>query len=184
MFEAMRDSLGTLPIVAEDLGVITPEVDELRNNQGFPGMVVLQFEVGDPDFKMEEIAENSVCYTGTHDNDTTVGWFRGNGDDTRTEKEIAETRASALKVTGGTQETIHTDMIRLAFSSNSALAIAPMQDFLGLGSEARLNIPGTTLNNWRWRLNSSQLNAEILESTGEMVEAASRSCSVRTGSIA
>ena len=184
VFEAMRDSLGTLPIVAEDLGVITPEVDELRNNQGFPGMVVLQFEVGDPDFKMEEIAENSVCYTGTHDNDTTVGWFRGNGDDTRTEKEIAETRASALKLTGGTQETIHTDMIRLAFSSNSALAIAPMQDFLGLGSEARLNIPGTTLNNWRWRLNSSQLNAEILESTGEMVEAASRARSMRLDSIA
>jgi len=184
VFEAMRDSLGTLPIVAEDLGVITPEVDELRLKQGFPGMVVLQFEVGEPDFKMEEITENSVCYTGTHDNDTTVGWFRGNGDDTRSEKEIAETRASVLKLTGGTPETIHTDMIRLAFFSNSALAIAPMQDYLGLGSEARLNIPGTTLNNWRWRLDSSQLNTKFLESTGEMVEAASRSHSVHSGSIA
>jgi len=184
LFEAMRESLGTLPIVAEDLGVITPEVDELRLKQGFPGMVVLQFEVGDPDFRMEEIAENSVCYTGTHDNDTTVGWFRGNGDDTRSEKEIAETRASALKFTGGTQETIHSDMIRLAFSSNSALAIAPMQDYLGLGSEARLNTPGITLNNWRWRLRSAQLQQGFLESTGEMVEDASRSQSIRTDSNA
>jgi len=184
VFEAMRESLGDLPIVAEDLGVITPEVDELRLNQGFPGMVVLQFEVGDPEFEMEEIAANSVCYTGTHDNDTTVGWFRGNGDDTRTEKEIAETRSSALKLTGGTGETIHTDMIRLAFSSNSALAIAPMQDFLGLGSEARLNIPGTTLNNWRWRLRSAQLQQGFLESTGEMVEEASRASSKQLDSTA
>jgi 4-alpha-glucanotransferase len=178
VFEAMRESLGTLPIVAEDLGVITPEVDELRLSQGFPGMVVLQFEVGDPDFKMEDIAENSVCYTGTHDNDTTVGWFRGNGDDTRSEKEIAQTRTGALTMTSGTPETIHTDMIRLAFSSNSALAIAPMQDYLGLGSEARLNIPGTTLNNWRWRLRSAQLHEEFLQSTGAMVEEAARARSM------
>jgi len=178
VFEAMRESLGALPIVAEDLGVITPEVDELRLSQGFPGMVVLQFEVGDPDFRMEEIAENSVCYTGTHDNDTTVGWFRGNGDDTRSEKEIAQTRTGALKMTGGTPETIHTDMIRLAFSSNSALAIAPMQDYLGLGSEARLNIPGTTLHNWRWRMRSAQLHQGFLESTGAMVEAAARARSM------
>jgi 4-alpha-glucanotransferase len=156
----------------------------LRLSQGFPGMVVLQFEVGDPDFRMEQIAENSVCYTGTHDNDTTVGWFRGNGDDTRTEKDIAETRASALKLTGGTEETIHEDMIRLAFSSNSALAIAPMQDFLGLGSEARLNIPGTTLNNWRWRLRPGQLHAGILEATGIMVREASRARSMRLDSTA
>jgi 4-alpha-glucanotransferase len=184
VFKAMRESLGTLPIVAEDLGVITPEVDELRLSQGFPGMVVLQFEVGDPDFKMEEIAENSVCYTGTHDNDTTVGWFRGNGDDTRSENEIAETQTSALRLTGGTPETIHTDMIRLAFSSNSALAIAPMQDYLGLGSEARLNIPGTTLNNWRWRLDARSLHQEFLESTGAMVEEASRAGSMRLDSTA
>jgi 4-alpha-glucanotransferase len=184
LFEAMLESLGVLPIVAEDLGLITPEVDELRLKQGFPGMVVLQFEVGDPEFKLEEIAENSVCYTGTHDNDTTVGWFRGNGDDTRTEKDIAETRASALKLTGGTQETIHEDMIRLAFSSNSALAIAPMQDFLGLGSEARLNIPGTTLNNWRWRLRPGQLHAGILEATGIMVQEASRARLKRLDSTA
>jgi 4-alpha-glucanotransferase len=174
LFDAMRKSLGVLPIVAEDLGVITPEVDDLRLGQGFPGMVVLQFEVGDPEFEMEGIAENSVCYTGTHDNDTTVGWFRGNGDDTRTEKEIAATRAGALKWTGGSAETIHQDMISLAFSSNSELAIASMQDFLGLGSEARLNTPGTTMNNWRWRLQADALTPELIEWVREQVEATSR----------
>ena len=174
LFEAMKKSLGALPIVAEDLGVITPEVNELRLGQGFPGMVVLQFEVGDPQFEFEEIAENSVCYTGTHDNDTTVGWFRGNGDDTRTEQEIAETRAGALKVTGGSAETIHKDMIQLAFSSKSALAIAPMQDYLGMGSEARLNTPGTTMNNWRWRLEAEAVTPELVEWVRDQVEVTSR----------
>jgi 4-alpha-glucanotransferase len=174
LFEAMRESLGALPIVAEDLGVITPEVDELRLGQGFPGMVVLQFEVGEPEFEMDEIAENSVCYTGTHDNDTTLGWFRGNGDDTRSGKEIAEHRARTLKLTGGTEETIHSDMIRLAFSSNSALAIAPLQDFLGLGSEARLNIPGTTMDNWRWRMTADQWNTGLSEWIRKLVSETSR----------
>jgi 4-alpha-glucanotransferase len=134
----------------------------------------LQFEVGDPEFELDDIAENSVCYTGTHDNDTTVGWFRGNGDDTRTAKEITATRAGALKQTGGTEDTIHQDMIRLAFSSNSALAIAPMQDFLGLGSEARLNTPGTTLNNWRWRMTGDQWNTPLSDWIEELVSEASR----------
>jgi 4-alpha-glucanotransferase len=138
-------------------------------------MVVLQFEVDDPEFKFDEIEQNSVCYTGTHDNDTTLGWFRGNGDDTRSDEEVAKTRERALKLTGGTPETIHSDMIRLAFSSNSALAVAPMQDFLGLGSEARLNIPGTTLDNWRWRMAAEQLHPRIMESVARMVDESSRS---------
>jgi 4-alpha-glucanotransferase len=174
LFDAMKQSLGNLPIVAEDLGVITPEVDQLRHNHNLPGMVVLQFEVGNSDFDMDQIAENSVCYTGTHDNDTTAGWFRGNGDDTRTEKEIEQTRFNTLKLTEGSAETIHSDMIRLAFSSKSALAIAPMQDYLGLGSEARLNTPGTTLNNWRWRLTADALQADLVDWVAEMVSEASR----------
>jgi 4-alpha-glucanotransferase len=174
LFEAMRRALGDLPIVAEDLGVITPEVEALRDGQGFPGMVVLQFEVGDPDFDIEGIAENSVCYTGTHDNDTTVGWFRGNGDDTRSEKEIAETREQVLELTGGTESTIHSDLVRLAFGSPSALAVAPMQDFLGLGSEARLNIPGTTLNNWRWRMTEAQWTPQLAGWIQQLVTGTSR----------
>jgi 4-alpha-glucanotransferase len=174
LFKALRQSLGSLPIVAEDLGVITPEVDRLRLNHGIPGMVVLQFEVGDPEFDLDLIEQNSVCYTGTHDNDTTVGWFHGTGEDTRSEEEILSTQTSALKITGGTPRSIHRDMIRLAFSSRAVLAMAPMQDYLGLGSGARLNIPGTTLNNWRWRLDPGQLQPIFLESIRAMVADASR----------
>ncbi len=174
LFEALRQSLGSLPIVAEDLGVITPAVERLRLNHGIPGMVVLQFKVGDPEFDLDLIEQNSVCYTGTHDNDTTVSWFHGTGEDTRSKKEILSTQARALKITGGTPQSIHLDMIRLAFSSRAALAVAPMQDYLGLGSGARLNIPGTTLNNWRWRLVPGQLQPVFLESTRAMVADASR----------
>jgi 4-alpha-glucanotransferase len=174
LFGALEKALGRLPIVAEDLGVITPEVDALREKHGIPGMVVLQFEVDEPDFEFDATEENSVCYTGTHDNDTTAGWFRGNGDDTRTAKEIERTRASALKLTGGTPATIHRDMIRLAFSSRAALAMAPMQDFLGLDSRARLNTPGTTLNNWRWRMQDHALSPALVKSIAGMVCSASR----------
>jgi 4-alpha-glucanotransferase len=174
LFKAMRKALGPLGIVAEDLGVITPEVDALRLGQGFPGMVVMQFEAGDPEFEMDAIDVNSVCYTGTHDNDTTVGWFNGTGSDTRTEEEIEATRELVLERTGGSPETIHHDMIRLAFGSRSALAVAPMQDFLGLGSEARLNTPGTTRDNWRWRLREGEIDAALAEGIAEMVHGASR----------
>ncbi len=174
LFFALERALGQLPIVAEDLGVITAEVEALRNGHGIPGMVVLQFEVGDPEFEIDDIDPNSVCYTGTHDNDTTVGWFAGAGDATRTEKEIRETREAALERTGGTPETIHADMIRLAYSTRSAIAMAPMQDYLGLGSEARFNIPGTTDNNWRWRMENDALGPGLTEWVADQVEAASR----------
>lgn len=174
LFKSMQKALGNLPIVAEDLGVITPEVDELRHRHSIPGMKVLQFEVGDPDFELADVEENCVCYTGTHDNDTTVGWFNGGNEDTRSEQELLETRHNVLKLTGGTPETIHLDMIRLALDSPARLAIAPMQDFLGLGSEARLNIPGTTLNNWRWRVSEKQLSPEFCESVARMIEKSAR----------
>lgn len=175
LFNAMQQVMGYLPIVAEDLGVITPEVNQLRENHGLPGMVVLQFEVGDSEFDITSVTENSVCYTGTHDNDTTLGWFLGNGDDTRTAEEIQNQRASTLQKTGGSPETLTHDMIQLAFSSNSTLAVAPMQDYLGLGSEARLNTPGTTLNNWRWRAIPEQLNPNLLESVRNLVKEGGRS---------
>lgn len=171
---ALHGALGKLPIVAEDLGVITPAVDALRAKHDIPGMVVLQFEVADPEFTLESIEENSVCYTGTHDNDTTLGWFRGNGDDTRTAAEIEVAQARALELTGGSPGTIHRDMIRLALASKAAIAVAPMQDFLGLGSAARLNRPGTTLNNWRWRLSADALQPALVEEITGMVRDASR----------
>ncbi len=174
IFDAMRESLGNLPIVAEDLGVITPEVDGLRERHKIPGMVVLQFDVADDDFDLEAIAEYSVCYTGTHDNDTTVGWFRGSPGDIRSKSEIRKTQEAALAITGGTAETIHLDLIRLAFSSKARLAIAPLQDFLGLGSEARFNIPGTSRNNWRWRVQESQLSPDLRQHVARLVEASGR----------
>lgn len=174
LFDSMRSALGNLPIVAEDLGIITQEVDGLRQRHNIPGMKVLQFMVGEADFNLSEIDANRVCYTGTHDNDTTVGWFHGAESDTRSEEEILKTRKYALRSTGGTSETVHLDMIRLAFSSEAKLAIAPMQDYLGLGSEARLNIPGTTSDNWRWRVADDQLSPELCESTAQLVEEMSR----------
>lgn len=175
LFESLRAALGSLQIVAEDLGVITPEVDELRHRHNIPGMKVLQFEVGDPAFNLANIEENCVCYTGTHDNDTTVGWFNGGAEDTRSAEEIVANQQSVLKVTGGSRETIHEDMIRLAFNSQARIAVAPMQDFLGLGSEARLNIPGTTSNNWCWRVLEQQLSPEFCRSVSNLVEETSRS---------
>ncbi len=174
IFDAMRNALGSLPIVAEDLGVITPEVDELRNRHNTPGMVVLQFDVTDEDFDAAEVAENTVCYTGTHDNDTTLGWFRGSPDDIRSEQEIRDTQEAVLELTGGSPETISDDLIRLAFSTGARLAIAPLQDYLGLGSEARTNIPGTLGNNWRWRFLPEQLSDELCHHVAELVRESGR----------
>jgi 4-alpha-glucanotransferase len=174
LFDAMSLALGKVPIVAEDLGMITPGVDELRHRHRIPGMKVLQFEVANPSFNPDDIVELCVCYTGTHDNDTTVGWFNGGENDTRPENEISATRQNALRFTGGTQGTIHLDMLRLAFRSAARLAIAPLQDFLGLGSETRMNVPGTTMNNWRWRVGEEQLSPEFCESVANMIEETSR----------
>lgn len=169
LFDAIESALGALPIVAEDLGVITAEVDDLRRRHQIPGMKVLQFLAGDPAFSLDSIDEHCVCYTGTHDNDTTVGWFNGADEDTRSDQEILESQQNVLKLTGGTSETVHLDMIRMAFNSRARLAIVPMQDLLGLGSEARLNIPGTTLNNWRWRVGEHQLSEAFCGSVAQVV---------------
>jgi len=174
LFDAMRDALGHLPIVAENLGVITPEVEALRERHRLPGMVVLQFTVADPDFELCNVEENSVVYTGTHDNDTTVGWFTGSPRDIRSRAEIEATQQAALSMTVGTPETIHDDMIRAAFSTDARLAVAPLQDYLGLGSEARINVPGTTGNNWRWRVSGMQLSNAICEHVAGLVRASGR----------
>jgi len=174
IFDAMRSALGSLPIVAEDLGVITPEVEALRDRHNIPGMIVLQFDIADEDFDLYSVAENCVCYTGTHDNDTTIGWFKGGPNDIRTGLDIEATRQAALQITGGMPETIHTDMIKAAFSTDARLAIAPMQDYLGLGSEARINIPGTSSNNWRWRFDASQLSDTVCDHVADLVRQSGR----------
>lgn len=146
----------------------------LRDRYGLPGMKVLQFLVGSGEFHVEQIVENCVCYTGTHDNDTTLGWFRGSPGDIRSADDIARTQQAALAVTSGSPESIHSDMIRLAFSSPARLAIAPMQDYFGMGSEARLNTPGTSENNWRWRMRHKQVSRAAENAIALMVEAAGR----------
>jgi 4-alpha-glucanotransferase len=174
IFDAMQRALGDLPIVAENLGVITPEVEELRARHKIPGMIVLQFDVVDEDFDLSGIPKNSVCYTGTHDNDTTIGWFLGSPDDIRSDHEIKETRQAVLQLTGGSAETVHTDLIKAAFSTDAKLAIAPLQDYLGLGSEARINTPGTSSNNWRWRVREDQLDNGVRGLVANLVSESGR----------
>ncbi|NNE06520.1 MAG: 4-alpha-glucanotransferase [Xanthomonadales bacterium] len=174
LLKALQAAPGNPVMIAEDLGVITDEVNELRSRHGIPGMKVLQFEVDDPEFNPEEIPEECACYTGTHDNDTTLGWFRGSPNDVRDSDDIQQTQQNALGFTAGSADSIHEDMIRLAFDSRASLAVAPMQDFLGLGSEARMNIPGTTINNWRWRMASDEPDEELSSRVAAMVLASAR----------
>lgn len=167
LFRAVQQALGDLPVIAEDLGVITPEVDALRDGLGLPGMRVLQFAFGGDakadEYKPHNYSRNCVVYTGTHDNNTTVGWFRDVGveDTTQTAEEKRREREMALKYVGSDGQEIHWDFIRLALMSAADTAIIPMQDVLGLGSEARMNRPGTAQGNWRWRFTFDMLTDDI-----------------------
>ena len=163
VFDAMRDALGDIPIVAEDLGAITDAVDALRLRQRMPGMSVLQFMVGEPGFDPERIGVDSVCYTGTHDNDTTLGWFHGQGADVRSREQVERMQRATLAVAGGDADSVHWSLVRMAFETRACMAIAPMQDFLGLGSEARLNTPGKPGGNWRWRLRAGEFDTAMRE---------------------
>ncbi len=177
IFDAMRDALGSLPIIAEDLGVITPEVEDLRDRHNIPGMRVLQFDVCDDGFELSDVAGNSVCYTGTHDNDTTIGWYHGSPDDIRSESDIKLAQEAVLKITGGTPETVHADLIEAAFSTDAYIAIAPLQDYLGLGSEARINTPGIAGGNWRWRVLEPQISPEFCHNVALIVTKSGRGLS-------
>jgi 4-alpha-glucanotransferase len=165
-FAALEQAIGKLPFIAEDLGYITPEVHALRDRWGFPGMRVLQFAFGhesaDDPFKPYNFITNCVVYTGTHDNDTTLGWFTGGGsaNSTRSPEEITNERSFVLRYLGTDGREIHWDLIRLAMSSVADTAIFPMQDVLGLGSEARMNLPASQENNWLWRFETEQLKPE------------------------
>jgi 4-alpha-glucanotransferase len=149
LFAAVASALGELPIIAEDLGFMTPEVHALRDSLGFPGMKILQFAF-EPEGENADYPhlypENSVVYTGTHDNDTSAGWLRA----------AAPSAAKrALSYTKGRPASFAWDMIRTAWASPAKLAVAPMQDVLGLGSEARMNYPGKIDGYWTWRMPDS-----------------------------
>jgi 4-alpha-glucanotransferase len=174
LFKSVQKALGTLPIIAEDLGVITPEVDALRNQLGFPGMRVLQFAFGsDPkadDYKPHNFLRNCVVYTGTHDNNTTIGWFKDIAIEATNQdwEEKKKERQTVLNYLGTDGHEINWDFIRLALMSVADTAIIPMQDVLGLGSEARMNFPGTTKGNWCWRFTPDILIAEIKDRLKEL----------------
>jgi 4-alpha-glucanotransferase len=151
-------------IIVEDLGVITPEVDALREQFGFPGMRILQMAFGtDPkgsEYKPHNHPRNSVVYTGSHDHNTTVGWFTAEpgSQSTQTEAEIEAEREATRRYIGSDGDEIHWDFIRLAFGSPAAMAVIPLQDVLGLGTESRMNRPGTSSGNWEWRFTEERLD--------------------------
>ena len=166
LFEALRGALGTLPIVAENLGVITPQVEELRARFGLPGMAILQFAFGTdpqgPGFRPHNYTRDLVVYTGTHDNDTTVGWWTGGvGDSTRAPEEVEQERALAGKYLATDGADIHWVFIRAILASVADVAITPLQDVLGLGSQARMNVPGRPGGNWRWRYRPEALSDAV-----------------------
>ncbi len=175
LFSALRRELGDLPIIAENLGVITPEVEALRHEFELPGMAILQFAFGNdpqaPTFKPHNYVRDLVAYTGTHDNDTVVGWWSssGAGDSTRTPEDVAKEHAHARAYLNCQDEPIHWVLIRSILSSVANTAIAPMQDILGLGSEARMNLPGTSSGNWKWRMKPGAASGVIAGRLKEMV---------------
>jgi 4-alpha-glucanotransferase len=163
LFRSLQKQIGSLPFVAEDLGLITPDVKRLRDDLGLPGMRVLQFAFGEPD--SEHLPHNHprtcIAYTGTHDNDTTLGWYRSlnKADRRRVHAYLPGTDADPAGA-----------LLRLTWSSVADIAIAPLQDVLGLGSEARMNFPGKSCGNWEWRFQRRLLTPGILDRLGQLTE--------------
>lgn len=155
LFEAVRAALGGLPIIAEDLGEITPDVIELRDTLNLPGMKILQFAFQttphDP-FLPHNYPRNCVAYTGTHDNDTSVGWYHS---------APAKEQDLCRRYLGRSGDDIAWDMIRAVWASAALFTLAPMQDFLSLGTEARMNLPGRPGGNWTWRVQTDDLTPKL-----------------------
>jgi 4-alpha-glucanotransferase len=176
IFKALRSALGRTPIIAEDLGRLTREASLLRDKFHFPGMRVMQFGFGPGgDYHLpHRYPARSVAYTGTHDNSTTVGWFRGlkkscSGKSRATSGANSEFEkvCRCLNTAG---RAVHWDMIRCVMSSVAQTVICPVQDVLGLGDEARMNVPGTINGNWRWRLKDRELSNEHAYRLAELVD--------------
>lgn len=168
LFTAIRNALGELPIIAEDLGVITPDVVALRDGFGFPGMRILQFAFGGDTKNIDlphNYVTNVVAYTGTHDNDTTVGWFSsvaGEGS-TRDAEQIERERKFCLEYLHSDGREIQWDFIRTVLASVANIAVVPLQDVLGLGTEARMNLPNSTEGNWSWRFAATDVTGVTAE---------------------
>jgi len=161
-FQAMEQTLGKLPLIAEDLGVITPDVVELRDRFAFPGMKILQFAFGgerNSSFLPHSYSSDCVVYTGTHDNDTTIGWYQS----------ASEAERDHLRRYLGKDVTDPSwDLVRLAFSSVADIAVAPMQDLMRLGTDARMNYPSRPSGNWQWRYREGMFTSEIVRFLAEL----------------
>jgi 4-alpha-glucanotransferase len=172
LFTALTLALGPMPIVAENLGLITPEVEALREDFGYPGMAILQFAFSDPasDFLPHRHERALVVYTGTHDNDTTVGWWTasGAGDSTRAPDDVVREKTFARSYLDTDGHEIHWAMMRAAFASVANTALAPLQDVLGLGSDTRMNLPGRQAGNWSFRFTWDQLSASLTARVREL----------------
>lgn len=169
LFKALREDMGDMPIIAEDLGIITPDVVALRDKHGLPGMKVMQFAFGADslaeEYVPENYPENSVAYTGTHDNDTVLGLFHSEADEstTRTQIMVDAERRTILNYTKTDGHELNWDFIQHVWESKAKLAVCPLQDVLGLGSESRMNIPGHNGEFWNWRFEWQQLTPQIEE---------------------
>ena len=169
LFEKVRETLGGLPFFAEDLGYITPDVHALRDRFQIPGMAVLQFGFGDPGAHIHlphTFTPNKVVYTGTHDNDTLLGWWKSAVTD--------QERIHALAYLGRCDDGINWAMIRTATNSPASLSVIPLQDVFSLGSEARMNVPSVNDGNWSWRYRTDMLRPELAEKLASMAEVADR----------
>jgi 4-alpha-glucanotransferase len=167
-FFKLKDELGGLPFFAEDLGLITPDVVALRDRHNIPGMAVLQFAFGDPSahaYLPHRLKAHCVIYSGTHDNDTTLGWWSTLG-----EKE----RCAVVGLIGPCEDGPNWGLIRLAQSSPANFSVVPLQDVLGLGSEARLNTPSTHTGNYHWRFNAGALKPELAAKLAAIAEVTDR----------
>lgn len=170
-FKAVEDELGSLPFIAEDLGVITPDVCALRDEFRIPGTKVLQFAFdGNPDnpHLPENYSANTVVYTGTHDNNTTRGWFEALPEPERRRV------WSYLKRAEGDSHEIAAELLRVAWSSVASLAIAPLQDLLNLGADARMNLPGSSDAQWRWRSTDEMMRSSISERLRDVTATSNR----------
>jgi 4-alpha-glucanotransferase len=175
LFTAIRNALGELPIIAEDLGVITPDVEKLRDDFGFPGMRILQFGFSSDTKNIDlphNYHHNVVVYTGTHDNDTTVGWFNSvaGAGSTRTDAQIGSERKFCMKYLNTAGQEIEWDFIRSVLASVSNTTVVPLQDLLGLGNEARMNLPNSTQGNWTWRVKEGALTVAHSERLRDMTD--------------
>ncbi len=165
LFTTLRNSLGELPIIAEDLGVITPDVESLRDDFGFPGMRIFQFafrSTTNSDLPHNYIP-HTVVYTGTHDNDTALGWFHSKAGEgsTRSAEQIETEKNYCLDYLNSKGREIHWDFIRTVLASVADTAMIPLQDILGFGSQARMNLPASQEGNWQWRFKASDLKENL-----------------------